>query len=319
MKNIILFLFVTVCLSSCSSDETSNSANINRVPLDFTEVMSFQVDTLELDMISSSVENSFFITYSSDNGFNENVLKYNVSSNSQTDLVHPDISESRQIEIINDNIYSISSNDIYKFDLNLSNLSNINSTYNNAVFLRATNYQNDLLFLFDYNLNNIGRFDINSESYDNHLSTFPYTSRFQSDAEIINDVIYIFGGKSCDSNEDFVNNTCDSFNEVNIYNIIDDTWNQEFLPYQINESFTAIYGNTILVSGNKNPDQTNSFLGEYDVTTNTYNDLLTSLDLENITIRGITVFNDEVYIAYADLINPMPDIMTIKVVKASLL
>jgi hypothetical protein len=277
--------------------------------------MTFQVDTLELDMISSDVENAFFITYSADTGFNESVLKHNVSSGIQTNLVHPDVSESRQIEIINNEIYSISSNDIYKFDLNLNNLLNINSSYNNAIYSRATKYNNDLLYFYS---DKIGRFDINSESYNSVLSISPYDYRDQNDGEIVNDIVYMFGGRQCDSHEDFENNTCDSFNEINIYNIVSDSWNQELLPYEIFESFTSLDGNAIIVSGNKNPDQTNSFIAEYDVLTSNYTDLETSLDLENITIRGITVLNNEVYVAYTDLVDPMPDIMTIKVVKANL-
>lgn len=311
----MLLLFVSCFFASCSSDDNSNLTNSNRPTLDFSEVMTFQVDTLELDMISNDVENAFFITYSADNGFNESVLKYKVSTNSQTNLVHPDISESRQIELINDYIYSISSNDIYKFDLNLNNLSNINSSYNSAVYLRASNYNNELLYFVG---NKIGSFDITSESYNNVLSNSPYDYRDQNDGEIVNDVIYMFGGRHCDSHEDFENNTCESFNEIAIYDIVNDSWSQEFLPYQVHESFTAINENKILVVGNKNPDQTNSFIAEYDVLTSDYTDLDTSLNLENITIRGITVLNDEIYVAYAELVDPMPDIMTVKVVKASL-
>ena len=212
----MLLLFGSCIFASCSSDDNSNLTNSNRPSLDFSEVITFQVDTLELDMISSDVENAFFITYSADNGFNESVLKYEVATNSQTGLVHPDISESRQIEIINNYIYSISSNDIYKFDLNLNNLLNINSSYNNAIYSRATKFNNDLLYFYS---DKIGSFNINSESYNSVLSISPYDYRDQNDGEIVNDIVYMFGGRQCDSHEDFENNTCDSFNEINIYNI----------------------------------------------------------------------------------------------------
>jgi len=316
MKKLILLLSLTIIFVSCSSDNELNIQNTNA--LDFIEVMSFQVDTLELDMASNIVANSFYITYSGDSGYNENVLKYNLATSSQSDLTHPDISESRQIEIINNNIYSISSNDIYKFDLNLNNLVNISNSYNDMRYFRTTSLNNELLIIGGSN--KITKFDTNSEVYDFSLSDSPYGFRDQRDGEIYNNNIYMFGGANSTSQqwpeEDLIN----SFDEITVYNIATDNWSQnQSLPYQVFESFTSLYNDSIIVTGNKNQDQTNSFIGRYDLLTNSYSEFDTSLDLENITIRGITILSDEIFIAYIDLISPMPDLMTVKVVKSSLL
>ena len=316
MKNLFAILLITISLSSCSSD--NESSNLNPATLDFTEVMTFQVDTLELDMVSHINENSLYITYSGDSGFNENVLKYNLTTLTQNDIIHPDISESRQIEIINDNIYSISSNDIYKFDLDLNNLVNINDSYNDMRYLRTSSINNELLIVGGSS--EIAKFDTNSDVYDFSLSDSPYGFRAQRDGEIYNNNIYMFGGANSTPQqwpeEDIIN----SFDEITVYNLSTDTWSQnQSLPYEVFESFTSLYNDSIIVTGNKNQDQTNSFIGEYDILTNTYSELDTSLDLQNITIRGITVLNDEIFIAYIDLISPMPDLMTVKVIKATLL
>ncbi|HIC31857.1 MAG TPA: hypothetical protein EYO76_08050 [Flavobacteriaceae bacterium] len=316
MKRLILLLSITIIFVSCSSD---NEPSIqNTTSLVFTEVMSFQVDTLELDMASNIVVNSFYITYSGDSGYNENVLKYNLTTSSQSDLTHPDISESRQIEIINDNIYSISSNDIYKFDLDLNNLVNISDSYNNMRYLRTTSLNNELLIIGGSD--EIAKFDTNTEAYDFSLSDSPYGYRDQRDGEIYNNNIYMFGGANSTPQqwpeEDIIN----SFDEITIYNMSTDNWSQtQSLPYQVFESFTSLYNDSIIVTGNKNQDQTNSFIGRYDLLTDSYSEFDTSLDLENITIRGVTVLNDEIIIAYIDLVSPMPDLMTVKVVKASLI
>jgi len=299
---------------SCSSD--NESSIINQAPLNFTEVMTFEVDTLELDMISSISENSFYITYSGDSGLNENVLKYNLSTLSQSNLTHPDVSESRQIEIINSNVYSISSNDIYIYDLDLNNLININNEYNAMRYLRAASFNNELLIVGGSD--EIAKFDTITQTYNFSLSDSPYGFRDQNDGEVYNNNIYIFGGRVCESYEDFINQQCNSYNEINIYNIQNDTWTQETIPYLVHESFTDLYNDKIIVVGNKNSNQTNSFIAEYEPLTNSYSEILSNLDIANITIRGITVLNNEVFLAYADLASPMPNIITIKIVKASL-
>ncbi|WCO03553.1 Kelch repeat-containing protein [Psychroserpens ponticola] len=315
MKNLLAVLLVTISLSSCSSD--NELSNLNITSLDFTEILTFQVDTLELDLASSSSENSFFITYSADNGLNESVLKYNLTTLTQNDLTHPDVAESRQIEIINGSIYSVSSNDIYKYDLNLNNITTVDNGFTQLRYLRTTSF-NDELLIFAGN-DKIISYDTSLDTFDFDVSSMPYGYRDQNDGEIYNSKIHIFGGRECDSFEDFMNQQCNSFNEINIYDFVTDTWTQETTPYQIHESFTDLYNDKIIVSGNKNSNQTNSFIAEYDTLTNSFSDILSNLDMSNITIRGITILNNDVYLAYADLITPMPSIVTIKVVKASLL
>jgi len=306
MRSFIPLLIVSIYLWSCTSD--NESSIINQAPLNFSEVMTFEVDTLELDMVSSVIENSFYITYSPDNGLNENVLKYDLTTLSQNDLTHPDTSESRQIEIINDIIYSISSNDVYKYDLNLGNLNTAHVGYGDYKrYSRLTSYNDDILMVSGLYYG-IRRFDTTSETYVTPYSPPPNEPRFQNDGEIYNDNIYTFGGWITDGIS----------NEILIYNILTDTWDQESLPYDIFESYTDTYNDNIFVTGNKDSNQTNSFLAEYDPISNSYTDILSNLDLANITIRGITILNDDVFIAYADLVSPMPSIIPIKVVKATL-
>ncbi|NRR92830.1 hypothetical protein HSX10_14750 [Winogradskyella undariae] len=316
MKNILVILVATILLSSCTSD--NNPTTQNTSSLDFTEVMSFEVDTLDIDMKSVLSENSFYITYSADNLNSENVLKYNLNTQSQIDLTHGDGSQSRQLEVIDNMIYSFGVSSLIKYDLNLNNLNWSNQFYGKKKH-RITKYDNDVLIISgrvvfnpivsvnDYEMK-ISRFESINEIYSD-ISTFPYGIRFQADGIVYNDKLYMFGGT-----DESIN-----YSELNVYDLINDTWNQETLPYGIYESFTSLYNDSVLVTGNKESDNSNAFIGVYDIATNTFIELATSLDLNNITIRGITIINDEVYIAYADWVSPMPNLITIKVVKASLL
>ncbi|REG83485.1 Kelch repeat-containing protein [Winogradskyella sediminis] len=310
MKNLIFLLFLTTIFCSCSSDNEVSIQNSNS--LDFTEVMSFQVDTLDMDITSDLSTNSLFITSSNDDIWPEKVLKYNLSTLTQSDFIHDDGTESRQIEIIGSFIYSFSYNHTVKYDLDLSNIVDLNH-HSGLSYSKATKYNNDILILsgekcYDCLEMPIKLFNSNNETF-SELTVFPNGIRMHADGIVNNDILYMFGGTDNIAN----------YNEINIYNIIDDVWTQEILPYQVYESFTSLYNNSILVAGNKESNNSNAFIGVYDITTNSYNELSTSLNLDNITIRGITILNDEVFVAYADLVSPLPNLITIKVIKASLL
>ncbi|NRR93496.1 hypothetical protein HSX10_18135 [Winogradskyella undariae] len=313
MKNLTFLLLIAITFSSCSSDNELSIQNSNS--LDFTEVMSFQVDTLDMDIISDVSTNSLFITSSNEDVWPEQferVIKYNLSNSTQSEIIHDDDTESRQIEIVNNTIYSFSYISTIKYDLNLSNINDINY-YNGLSYSKSTKYNNDIIILSGERCHDctdmpLKLFDTNSETF-NELSVFPNGIRMHADGSVLNDKLYMFGGTDLTT----------IYNELNIYDITNDIWSQETLPFGIYESFTSIYNDTIFVGGNKESDNSSAFIGIYDTTTNLYSELTTSLNLDNITIRGITILNDEIFVAYIDLVSPMPDLMTVKVVKASLL
>lgn len=306
MKKIIA-LFIVICLYSCSSDEVIN----NKIPqnLNFTEVYSITVDTLELDMISNSAENSLFLTYSTNDGLNENVLKYNLTNQIATNITHPDITESRQIEIIGNWIYSVSKNDIYRYDLNLNNSSLYNTESTGLEYHRTVINNSDIFSPQGMNL--LFNYNTTTNTYQRNMQGFEY--RLRADCEIYNNKIYAFGGSSYDNNQNPL-----TYNSINIYDITSNSWTQETLPFNVYESFTELYNSSIIVAGNKNTDSSNAFIGTYNPQTNTYTPLLTSLDLPNISIRSITKLNQDLYVAYSDLVSPTPAILTVKIVKTTL-
>jgi|GEM_PF-6001158 len=303
----LLALLPFICLYSCSSDETV--VNRNAQSLNFTDVFSFQADTLDLDMISSNSENALYITYSADNGFNEDLTKYNLTTSAQTSVTHPDISGSRQIEIIGNSLYSIS-NDVYKFDLNLGNGALINNNNSGFEGLRGVPYNDAIFFPMGYD--NIASYNTLTNTSQTTYNSFA-TGRTRSDGEIYNDKLYSFGGST--GNRNYMPQ---SFSEINIYDIVNNTWTQQNLPFTVFESFTALNIDKIIVAGNTNSAGNGAFIGVFDPSLNTFTQIPVSLDLNNISIRSITILNNDLYIAYADFLPIMPSLITIKVVKTVL-
>jgi hypothetical protein len=314
MKKALWFLVISCVVSSCSNDNSAAAVPAN---LNFSPVFNFVTDSLDLDMANSETENSVYCTYSDIDLidiYKEKVIKYNLNTLSQSNITHSDGTESRQLEIIGSNIYSISYFDIYKYNLNLDNILELHQfTYKGIP--KTTQHNNNIIILSgkDYSFPGSGNmelllFNTTSETYST-FTTFPNGYRMRGDGVTLNDKLYIFGG----------NDGITNYAEINIYDIISNNWTQQALPFGVYESFSSFYNNLIIVSGNKNSDSSGAFIGLYNPITNSFSNLNTSLDLNNISIRGITILNDEIYIAYTDYITPWSNNITIKVDKASLL
>lgn len=306
MKKYIIILLASIAITSCTSNQENKQVNFNN--LSFSDIYTFQVDTLEMDMISDATQNSIYITYSSNNGLNENILKLNTLTLNPLEIIHPDDSESREIEIVNNVIYSISANDIIKLDLSLNILSPNSDLGNNAVYHRLIGYNNTIQL--PRGLNNILEYDVNINDY--IFNYFPQ-SKYKMDGEIINDVMYAFGGG------DVTVTPIQATNEIEIYDYLTDTWNTESLPFNVSESFTDKYNNYIFVAGNKLDDFSNGFIGLYDTDLHTYTTITTSIDFSTKSIRGVTILGNDIYIAYMDFPNTLPALVDVKIAKASLL
>lgn len=309
-KHLILFL-ASITIFSCTSNQENRNSNFTN--LSFTDIYTIQVDTLEIDMISDPSQNSIYITYSADNGFNENILKLNVSNLNPFEITHPDLSESREIEIVNNEIYSISSNDLIKLDLNLNIISTTSYFGNNTYYPRLIGYNNSIQL--PRGLNNILEYDIitNTYNYPSPILTYMFQSKDRMDGEIINDVMFAFGGRN------IVNIPPQLTNEIEIYDYLTDIWSSESLPYNVSESFTDKYNNYIFVTGNKLDNFSNGFLGVYNTDSHTYTPITTSIDFSTKSIRGLTILNDNIYIAYIEFSSTLPTLIDVKIAKASLL
>lgn len=309
---IISFVFTSAFIISSCSD---NDDTLRQIPpyLNFSPVLNFTTDSLELDITNSTNENSIYISYSDiADIYAENVIKYNLSNLSQTNMTHHDDSYGVQIEVIGNSIFSISYNYSSKFDINLGNNTQISQSFSNS---KATKYGNNILLFSgeEYSIPaqinmNVLRFDTSNETY-SQIASFPNGNRFRGDGIVYNNKLHIFGG----------NDGITNYNEINIYDLVSNTWSQGNLPFTVYESFTSLYNNSIVVAGNKNSDSSGAFIGVYDLNTNTFTELTTSLNLSDTSIRGITVIDDEMYIIYTNFTSPFIGPITMHLYKASLL
>src|SRR6218665_2909186 len=314
MKKIYWILIICCIACSCSDNDDSLALPAT---LNFNPVFNFVTDSLDIDMVNSPTSNSIYCTYSDIDLvdiYKEKVIKYNLNTSIQSSITHYDGIESRQLEVVGNEIYSLSYTGIFKYDLNLSNIVEL-PEFNYRIIPKTTLYNNNIIIISSTDNTfpepspmQLLHFNTTSQTYSS-FTTFPIGYRMRGDGVAFNDKLYIFGG----------NDGITNFAEINIYDIIGNSWTQQALPFGVYESLTSIYNNSVIVAGNRNADSSGAFIGLYNPATNDFTSLNTSLNLNNISIRGITVINDEVYIAYAEHITPWPNNITIRIEKASLL
>lgn len=313
MTKYFVIVSLILALTSCT-DNDGTLKQTAQSSLNFSPVLSFTTDTLDLDITNSIAENSVYISYSDiPDIYTENVIKYNLTDLSQTNMSHQDDSESAQIEVIGNSIFSISMNYSSKFDINLSNNSQIpQSSYSKS---KAAKYNNNILLFSgeahsipSSNTMNILNFDTATETY-TQIASYPNGQRINGDGVVFNNALYIFGGTDGTTN----------YSEINIYDLLNNVWSQHNLPFTVYESFTALYNNSVIVAGNRNSNSSGAFIGIYNPATDTFNELTTSLNLSNMSVRGITVINDEIYIVGTNFNSPFTSPITMHLYKASLL
>ncbi|RZJ67073.1 MAG: hypothetical protein EOO50_07365 [Flavobacterium sp.] len=297
-------LFMSFALYSCAQDDSEtpfqNTAD---------EVFSFEVDSINLDMIAAPDGNSLYVTYSADNGLNENLTRFNLQSGSQTTVVHPDLSEGRKLVILGDYVYSVG-NVMYRASLDLAQVEvfgpGIGSIGANSPVSDGTN----IFYVFGYE--SWATFDLTTGEPDLQNDNWNLW-RTGSASCFRQEKIYLFGGHSGNANDGF-----EIFDSIFIYDTNDNSWSQNTLPFAAFETFSASYGGQILLAGNKFSDGSGAFIGIYDTQSATFVDTPISLDLQNISIRSIAAIGDDFYVAYVELENIGDATMTVKVVKLQL-
>lgn len=295
------FFTILILFTSCENDRIENNSTIN-----FVDVMTITVDTLEMDMVGDTNNNSLYLSYSPYNDTNDNILKIDILTNSQTIEANPDPTDSRQLSINGNNLYSFGVDNVIKMDMNLNNAQTVNIGYNIFFYSRAIQNGNEILFSFGQN--NLISYDILTDSYLGTLSSDPVI--IKSDGAVVNNKLYSFGGNYWTQNL--------ASNKIQIYDLASSIYTESNLPYTIYESFVTTFQGNLIVAGNKNIDQSGAFLAIYNPITSSYTDISTTLDLNSISIRSISIINNDMYIAYCQNYIPMSTMNTIKIVKSSL-
>ncbi len=123
-----------------------------------------------------------------------------------------------------------------------------------------------------------------------------------ADIEVVNNKLYIFGGQSA-----FSDTEPEALSYI--YDIDNDSFTSFNLPEALFSSYSARYQNLIYVAGNIAIDADNdninedydNFLGVYNTQDDSFTEITNDLDDSGTnTIKGITVFNNKLFILFDD-------------------
>lgn len=280
----------------------------------FNEVTSFLAITSfaqqsNSGLIGSYADNSLFITYRNDcsnnNGAPSRTIKYNVEDDSFIER-NDEFSDffTRKINIINNEIIVTGGQNIYTYDLDLTQAPVI--TPHNAPTLSrfSTATLGDDIYVIGGDLDNVADSlrRINSESGTLEVIATMPLPKAHAGAEFVNDNLYIFSGR--EAFFDVATITPTSF----IYNTNTGEFTTFEMPVALGNSHAARLENLIYIvgdiqedlDGDLNVDNHDVWIGVYDTLTDEITELSHNLDDSDdfSYVHSMTVFNDNLYVTF---------------------
>ena len=323
MKNLKIFILVfstTILFYHCESNTEGLISEPVSDPqedpvlnsnLSFEDIYTFEDDLLggpHIGMTYSSIYNNLFISCRenepSGTTTEEEVFKLNLGT---YQLMRKNTSPggfiTKQLTIINDTLVSIGGTEFKFYDTNFEYIGN--QTYGNnftvSKFGIAT-HNNDTYIIGGYRVDGPSREnkkirklkgDITSNLFEEFINT-PETMIGASGA-VVNERLHVFGGALY---EDF-----EATNKIFIYPLNNPQSYEEFsMTVKADITFVHKYGEMILVAGHKGLYETDktSFVGLFDTTTNTFEEIKTNLDSESGTkaIHQMIVKEDKIIVLF---------------------
>tara|TARA_R110002072_G_scaffold41085_3_gene115794 strand:- start:28656 stop:30086 length:1431 start_codon:yes stop_codon:yes gene_type:complete len=256
--------------------------------------------------IGSYSNNSLYIALRDDSQINgdirpEVILKYNIDTNTWTEsLFYQQDFVTKRLHIINNELIVFGANYVNTYPLNLDGTPPQSFQHNLNMTRFGLAVQGDEAYVTGYNLDILEQpSQIRSYNYlTNNISpvinTLP-NSRTSAGSEILNNKLYIFGGRNGFASEDF---------DAECYII--DLENGNISTFMMSDaprtSYAAKYQNLIFVGYNFVEEVSNGFIpyirfGVYNTITGNYVDIPSNLvNPAPYDIVGLTVFNDFIYI-----------------------
>ena len=329
-KSFILIITTAILFYSCETNtedlttdpigEPQEDSVLNR-NLSFEEVYAFEDDLLGgpyIGMTYSSNDNNLFIS-SRENApagstTEEEVFKLSLDS---YQLMRKNVSPggfiTKQLTSINDTLVSIGGSEFKFYDTSFEYAGE--KSYGNNFILSKfgiATHNNDTYIIGGYRVDGPSRENkkirkLRGNITGNQFEEFINTSETMVGASgaISNNKLYVFGGATYDNitEQDSYDNITEGTNKIFIYPL-DNSQNYEEFSMTVSADITYVhkYGEMILVAGHKGlygTDKT-SFVGLFDTTTNTFEEIKTNLDSESGTkaIHQMIVKEDKIIVLF---------------------
>jgi len=319
-KSFILIITTAILFYNCESNtedlttdpigEPQEDSELNR-NLSFEEVYAFEDDLLGgpyIGMTYSSNDNNLFIS-SRENApagstTEEEVFKLSLDS---YQLMRKNVSPggfiTKQLTTINDTLVSIGGTEFKFYDTSFeyAGEKSYGNNFTLSKFGIAT-HNNDTYILGGYRVDGPSRENkkirkLRGNITGNQFEEFINTSETMIGASgaIVNERLHVFGGALY---EDF-----EATNKIFIYPLNNPQSYEEFsMTVKADVTFVHKYGEMILVAGHKGLYETDktSFVGLFDTTTNTFEEIKTNLDSESGTkaIHQMIVKEDKIIVLF---------------------
>ena len=319
-KSFILIITTAILFYNCESNtedlttdpigEPQEDSELNR-NLSFEEVYAFEDDLLGgpyIGMTYSSNDNNLFIS-SRENApagstTEEEVFKLSLDS---YQLMRKNVSPggfiTKQLTTINDTLVSIGGTEFKFYDTSFeyAGEKSYGNNFTLSKFGIAT-HNNDTYIIGGYRVDGPSRENkkirkLRGNITGNQFEEFINTSETMIGASgaIVNERLHVFGGALY---EDF-----EATNKIFIYPLNNPQSYEEFsMTVKADVTFVHKYGEMILVAGHKGLYETDktSFVGLFDTTTNTFEEIKTNLDSESGTkaIHQMIVKEDKIIVLF---------------------
>lgn len=309
-------------LTPKSSDDYKKASSM----LEFREAAQFSgvgmVDAPGMtgSVLSKSVYFSHRTPNQADQVFEEVILKYDIEGRRIDRITNPGSDfVTKQLHIVGGKLQVVSGIYLSTYDVDIQeNLSAISHGASLSRFGSAT--LNGSIYISGGDLNaldsdKIKKWNVLEKRFE-RIATMP-SNKFLADAEIVDDKLYVFGGR----NDLFEGVDSD---DIFIYDLELGTFETLKLPIPVFRTYTSRYENLIFVGGQLLDDDMNTqdidiFLGAFDTETNKFQQMETSLDDSGwFSLHQLTVVGDQLYVIYGDGINADEGVETLSIYVADL-
>ncbi|MGJ8666649.1 MAG: hypothetical protein ACSHW7_09805 [Patiriisocius sp.] len=304
-------------------------ASIPANGLDFSLVTSFTTENSNIlgaeiatGFIGSYSENSFYIITRDDSQITipgdpgpEQILKFNIDTNTfEENLFYQDQYVTKRLNIINNELVVFGGQFANTYPLNPNGDPTSIFQHDLALTRFGFSVQNDLAYITggDTAQNDLAN-KIRSYNYITNeiqeIAILPVT-RFRSDNEVVNDKLYIFGGRNgfnignpIPEKESYILNILTG--EITSFDMPDDPYSSNASR---NEHLIYVGYETRTDNGSDDDDSFDKTInfGVYNTLDDSFTVLAHNLDdsAEFTTIEAMTVFNGNLYVIYGDTSNP---------------